>query len=571
MVKAGTIQSIIGNGTVTATTPEGKTREVKQGDVIYEGETLATQGNVSVTIINDAGQEIASIGPNSEQLIDETVTTKVAEEDATVKEVAAMQAALEQGEEIPEEETAEGEEDRFDGDAFGYYEGDQDAGAVDPRALGVDPTGTREIGDGDVDNYDDLIEALSAIDISVDETDGLNDATEITGTITVDYGTDSGFLVLSAEGAVWDAGSSTLTYAQDGTPIWEMAVNQATGQYVFTQLAALDHGPDDNDHNALAEFEITVLATNADGNSATTTFTAGIFDDGPSIDPQPYQAEGIDDIVFDTPPLQYDYPNGSGVMVFNGSGLGTNEHVFTHTGGRITIDFLTETKGSPYSSDPPGTYPDVDGDGVQEEGDIRFALYNADTDEFIAERYYDGFGRGGNDGSQSDYDPFLSLPDLPPGNYRIVVNGYSPYSTELPYQITITDNIAPDVTGDPMAITGDESDGLVVKEVPAEALNVDFGTDGPGEISLSVDGGIWDAETQTLTYYQGEEAAWQIVLTGDAESGYGYEFTQLTAIDHDVPGDGSDGSHDETASWEVTMNVVDSDGGLCLPDHHRGH
>ncbi|MDD9305260.1 MAG: hypothetical protein HUK40_24195 [Desulfobacter sp.] len=61
MAIAGTIQLITGTVTITATDSNGQTRELKPGDAVYEGETLKTEGNISISLVNENGDEIASL------------------------------------------------------------------------------------------------------------------------------------------------------------------------------------------------------------------------------------------------------------------------------------------------------------------------------------------------------------------------------------------------------------------------------------------------------------------------------------------------------------------------------
>ncbi|WDP90361.1 MAG: VWA domain-containing protein [Desulfobacter sp.] len=147
MATAGIIQSVKGSGTIIAIGPGGQ-RTLKEGDEVYVNETLLTEGDVSCTLVDAQGHELAALGPDASLLVDETVAGITDPEDATVREAAAMQAALEQGEPVPEDPTATGDElpedpteaglDPFQGENPDYYGGDQSAGDVDPRGLGID-------------------------------------------------------------------------------------------------------------------------------------------------------------------------------------------------------------------------------------------------------------------------------------------------------------------------------------------------------------------------------------------------------------------------------------------------
>ncbi|MCG8684020.1 MAG: DUF5801 domain-containing protein [Desulfobacterales bacterium] len=584
MEKAGIVQSIIGTGTLKAVGPNGTTRVLEQGDDVFVGETLVTEGNVSVVIYNEeTSQEIATLGPNESRSIDETVTTKVAEEDSTVKEVEAMQAALEQGEEIPEEETAAGEEEPFTSD-LESYEGDESSGGVDPKSLGAAPETASAIGRADVRDYDDDVPVVSAIDVYVDEsppeTDFLGLDGEpfdtVTGAITVDYGTATGSLTLAAIGATWDAGSNTLTYEQDGEDIWQIVLDQDSGEFTFTQLAAFDHGPDNNNHNALAEFGITVTATNSEGNSASTTFTAGIYDDGPSIRPEPEEYDdyypndfflrasiedpdgvlevegdegsqypvgkyvsaeelGIDfgtdgpgDVALsmdpDDPNWEWNpdlYDGEGGLIYYQGEGedrepawiMGLVEEQETGTSvDRWTLDHNGGALTIDMLSELNGAI--IDGDGETSDLDIMIRLYDADGNHVV----YDDDGGLGTDGSTHYYDSFLHFGDLSAGTYTLYVSSY-----------WLNQN---------------------------EALN-DFNDDGPaGDYQVTITG---DTTVSTMVGNIISDDSGVVVGQGtivdQTETQVGYYFQQLNPIDH---AEGTD--QDDTMHWDVTMTVTDSDG-----------
>ena len=285
MAQAGSIKTI--SGSVSAQTSTGQVRELNIGDIIYENELIVTSDGAKITIELDNGKTI-NLSENAQIFIDESVIGVVDAHDAVVSEVESLQAALEAGEDITDAEDATAlgdEDDSYDYD-LAYYAGDQTRGEVGTLQVPTEYGSAEEvipIVTGEIEEQIIPPVSVSAISVTVDETD-IDTSNTATGTITVDYGTPTGTLALSAPGATWDAGSSTLTYQQDGTDIWQIVVNQGTGAYEFTQLAAFDHGPDANDHNALEQFAVTVIATNEDDNSATTTFTAGIYDDGPTVE-----------------------------------------------------------------------------------------------------------------------------------------------------------------------------------------------------------------------------------------------------------------------------------------------
>ncbi|WDP86840.1 MAG: cadherin-like domain-containing protein [Desulfobacter sp.] len=240
----------------------------------------------------------------------------------------------------------------------------------------------------------------------------------------------------------------------------------------------------------------------------------------------------------------------------------------------------------------------IDGDGSSSNLDIEIFLYD-EFGGFVANN--DDHG-GGADGSTHNYDSYLDFGNLAEGNYVLRVGSWNLDSSEAladhnnsggtgDYQVTLTGDVSVmSSSNSPLSIVGDESleDGeinpLVTQTISADELGIDFGTDGPGdldgvgpngEIALSIDGGIWNPADMTLTFYQdgmsevegvltpNGPATWTITMVNEAAEGeaprYGYEFNQLTAVDHDVAGDGTQGSHNEEASWTVGMTIIDGD------------
>nr|WP_320192297.1 retention module-containing protein [uncultured Desulfobacter sp.] len=127
MTHAGIIKAILGN--VSARTPDGQIRQLFVGDVIYENEIIETGAGSGVSIELNDGRTL-DLSENSQFAINGIVATTVDSHNAFVTEVEELQAALEAGEEIPEEETEAGEED--DGYIYdlAYHAGHQFGGKV---------------------------------------------------------------------------------------------------------------------------------------------------------------------------------------------------------------------------------------------------------------------------------------------------------------------------------------------------------------------------------------------------------------------------------------------------------
>ncbi|MCL1981002.1 MAG: retention module-containing protein [Proteobacteria bacterium] len=104
----------------------------------------------------------------------------------------------------------------------------------------------------------------------------------VTGTLEIDYGADGhnadNALVLSSEGATWDAKTNTLT---ENNGAWTLHVND-DGTYTFTLNQALDHDKAAG-HDLSLDIPINVVVTDGDGDSASGSFKITVFDDNPSL------------------------------------------------------------------------------------------------------------------------------------------------------------------------------------------------------------------------------------------------------------------------------------------------
>lgn len=410
-----------------------------------------------------------------------------------------------------------------------------------------------------------------ATDLEIDETDGLGIIA--TGSVSANFGNDEpGSYSLSAPNSFWQDngnGTGTLTHNEG---LWEIDLNLTTGFYTVTLLQPIDH-PDTSDPDDIVQYPITATARDADGDTATSDFILTIRDDGPTITPQ-IVLQG--EIVRNGEVFEEMYDIRTSMQDGPRPETSVDDVSFYHNGGLLSIDVIRE------SSDQ-----DFDGDG--------------DTNEFFDPQIYlFRIGENGaptqvatNDDGGIGFNSLING-DFPEGNYILKVSGYRFTSTEAannqniigdtslwdggstgPYQVTLVgdiSNVTSTTMTNPLQVVRDETDGFVPKEVSAEELGIDFGTDGEGEIELSMlpqeEGGgysEWNPDTKILQYFQDGpegEATWQIELTGSAETGYGYKFTQLQAIDHDTPGDGEvpPNSHNENAHWDVILTVTDGDG-----------
>lgn len=149
---------------------------------------------------------------------------------------------------------------------------------------------------------------VTASDASGVEADGVLTAT---GTILTDFGADDdgGAVALSATDATWDTSTATLT-ADDGT--W--AVTMGGDGYEFIQYAPLAEAADTSAGTPL-NVDVTVTASDADGDMATDTFRVTLTDDGPIV-----QDAATSQSVEDTPVVYNVFTqDGADAGLFGGS------------------------------------------------------------------------------------------------------------------------------------------------------------------------------------------------------------------------------------------------------------
>jgi T1SS-143 domain-containing protein len=179
------------------------------------------------------------------------------------------------------------------------FAGKDDIGAIDPTQLGYRAPVIEPI-PGFVPPVANPI-VVGPVDDFVDET-SLTDGSIIrTGTIGVNYG-DGGPAGINPNGTFDSSGSRTdnkLTSGgqdvtavvvgngyegrtPDGTLIFKLTVDSATGEYEFTLLENLDHA-DGTDPNDVINLNFGIVVNNTAGQSANTTVTIRVADDAPEI------------------------------------------------------------------------------------------------------------------------------------------------------------------------------------------------------------------------------------------------------------------------------------------------
>jgi hypothetical protein len=203
---------------------------------------------------------------------------------------------------------------------------------------------------------------------------------------------------------------------------------------------------------------------------------------------------------------------------------------FTHSGGPLTIDMLTEYGDA-----------DLNNDGEQSELDSYIYLYKDtgvfDEDSLIAydDDSFDGEndsggdeygGGGGADGSVDSYDSYLNFDDLDAGNYVLVVGGYDLYEESVParvnydsdyegpYQVTFTSGSAVSFI---VYETGKEINTIFVGVIDDIVQDADIDDTHTYEVvagTVAINGEIVDDALATI-YFNDESGNWEYRVEGD--------------------------------------------------------
>ncbi|MCW8895397.1 MAG: DVUA0089 family protein, partial [Sulfurimonas sp.] len=252
-----------------------------------------------------------------------------------------------------------------------------------------------------------------------------------------------------------------------------------------------------------------------------------------------------------------------GEIVSEGARLSSIDHyTFTHNGGPLTIDTLTES----------GTnFTDIDGDGTKDHIDTMMRLYNSSGSQVAVN---DDSNLGTADGSTNDYyghiqDSYISLNNLPAGEYTLSIGSWNITEAEVandqnnnaengsnynleqdigPYQIKFTGDLefVQSTIKEDTSIVIDKADILVNDtDVEGDALTIIGVTataDTHGSVSLDADGNV--AFTPAANY-NGEASF--IYTVSDGNGG-----TDTATVTLNIQSDGNDA--------EVVATVIPTDG-----------
>ncbi|MBC2705192.1 retention module-containing protein, partial [Desulfobacula sp.] len=371
MAQAGSIKAI--SGSVSAQTSTGQVRELNVGDMVYENELIVTSNGSRVTIELDNGKTI-NLSENAQVLIDESVTGVVDARDAVVSEVESLQAALEAGEEIGDEEaTAAGEEDEAHDYDLAYLPGDQARGEVGSYLFGTEYALPEEVipeetGEIEPEEIVEILPILTIDDQTVNE-----DAGTMTFTVTLsnpssqdvtfDYASadvtaldGSDYTAVSGTGTI-TAGSTTTTITVDitdddiaePTETFQMNLTNpanatiADGQGIGTIL--------DNDEPELPTLTIDDQTVNEDAGTMTFTVTLS----NPSSQ----------DVTFDYASADVTALDGSDYTAVSGTGTITAGSTTTTITVDITDDDIAEpTETFQMNLTNPANATIADGQGI---------------------------------------------------------------------------------------------------------------------------------------------------------------------------------------------------------------
>ncbi len=211
-------------------------------------------------------------------------------------------------------------------------------------------------GDQDTAEFSFVVSPLNDVPIivqppikTVDDTNLDTGPNTVTGNVEVNYGGDAPGEVnltgaLTSSVALTSCGhpietslnGNVLTGTANGVTVFTITVLE-DGSYTFTQFEAIDH-PNTLNPNDNVRINFNVTATDADGDTASTTIRINILDDGPQID---QIAQEVDEgVITDTNPL---VANGSIDVDFGEDGPGevtTNglfEAKFQRDGSNVTL------------------------------------------------------------------------------------------------------------------------------------------------------------------------------------------------------------------------------------------
>jgi T1SS-143 domain-containing protein len=361
----------------------------------------------------------------------------------------------------------------------------------------------------------------------LDESDGMG---SISGTAPISFGQDGPGEVRLSNGpagltsggqaiavTVGTDGSTAVGKLADGTIVFELTLNKATGAYTFTQFAPLDHA-NPNDPNDALNLNFAFTVTDSEGDSAVGNIGIVVLDDGPTAGTA---ALGVTDLgTTITGTLPHDFgADGAGSIKLTGNLTG-----LTSNGQAVTV-----------------TVTDSGAVGKLTDGTVVFTFTVS------------GSGYSFVQNADLDGNPVLNL------GYTVTDNdGDTAAGT-----ITVSSRIDGLPEAGVTAASVDETGGF---DSVNGTLPFSFGPDGAGSVKLTtVPAGLTSggqpvvvtvsADGQSATGKVGDVTVFTLTINGSTGA---YTFTQLVQLDHPNTAD-----HNDTLGLGFGFTVTDSDGDVA--------
>ena len=350
--------------------------------------------------------------------------------------------------------------------------GDDDANINDVESVfGIGPVESEQFFSGTLN-----FTATGDFPVTVDLA-SMDGQTGTVGTETVVYNWDATFPFGGVLFANVDGGY------RDGQPLFAVGVVEATGEYTIVLYDNVMHptldGLDGDNTENNVDVPLNFTVTDNNGSTANGTLTVNFDDDMPTIDVGLAGVGSVQGVVISQ---DGDVTVAQGDIVSEGSGTSVDQWSFTHKGGPLTIDMLSEKYNE-----------DIDGDGDTSSLDIMIYLFDS-TGHQIA--YNDDSGLTFADGSETGLDSYIHLSSLPAGEYTLSVGGYHLSNPEAlndhntsgsvgTYQITFTGDIEnvyqadgiPTLTTQDAETIGTDSDTATASFASMFTITQDMGAD----------------------------------------------------------------------------------------------
>jgi VCBS repeat-containing protein len=458
-------------GTATATAVDGTQRALNIGDRVYADELIST-GSASAIEIQFADGTLMDLGRNTQALLDNEVfdPQQAIIESANEVDILALQETLIDGEDPTQQGNAT---------AAGPENEGNDGGISTVIVEHISPI--TEITSGfetsaAVNNFLDdsnlFGEGISPLSLATQTTSPQNDIT-ITIADTANVVEDSILTVDAAHGVLSnDSNSSgpltinTFNVAGDSSTYTAGSTATMSGVGAFSLHS-------DGSYQFIPE-------ANYNGPVPTTTYTTNT---GAS------NTLALNVIPANDRPVVSDVSSQdiTGEIVLNGVLTTSVDYWnFTHNGGDISIDMLTEISGPFNQNGTNGAgYNEINGDNTQTALDVMIRVYVLDPNGSRGAQVgvNDDNNTPGFDGSLYNRDSFLVLNNLPQGEYQLVVGAWNLTAAEVdsgintvdaatwhfegPYQITLNSDHGAQFKAKGIAFEATEGGTVFESSLPA--------------------------------------------------------------------------------------------------------